>query len=236
MAALKDHQVSYRSSYGVLVRKCSTRQDTMEWINDATSSAFEGQVPPFCLPDAHIGLDLIFLLWDILYTTDVSIISQVKLRNDLNQMQALRTITPALLYYENRDSYKRKKKNGGRGQPQSKKEALSKVITSDESLTASWEAARPKLVGNENVCVCFMVQYPCHKSQSAAPGVLEDDKVKVLKEDKAGAPVTKRRKKSDCRKLGWLVTVNKGTAKSFFDEKTMRYLNAAKDLDVPEEE
>lgn len=227
--------MSYRSSYGVLARKCSTPQDTMEWINDATSSAFEGQVPPFCLPDVHIGPDLIFLLWDILYTTYVSVISQVKLRNDLNQLQALRTITPALLYYENRDSYTRKNKNGERGQPP-QKEALSKVITSDESLTASWEAARPKLVGNEKGCVRFMVQCPCHKTQSAAPGVLEDHKTKVLKEDKAGAPATKRRKKSDYRKLGWLVTVDKGTAKSFFDEKTMRYLNAAKDLDVPEEE
>ncbi|CAB9498560.1 expressed unknown protein [Seminavis robusta] len=168
----------------------------MEWINDATSSAFEGQVPPFCLPDVYIGPDVIFLLWDILYTTHVSVISQVKLRNDLNQMQALRTIMPALLYYENRDSYKRKKKNGERGQTNKKK----------------------------------------RHSQSAAPGILEDHKVKVLKEDKAGAPATKRRKKSDSRKLGWLVTVDKGTAKSFSDEKTMRYLNAAKDLDVPEEE
>ena len=60
--------VSRLSSYGVLAKSCDKIQDTLEWIEDATSSWIEGTVPPFCYPDKHFGPDLMFLLWNSDFT------------------------------------------------------------------------------------------------------------------------------------------------------------------------
>ena len=133
-AALKDLTVPKRSAYGMLAIQCSRPEDTIQWIEEATNSTFEGQVVPFCYPDGYIGPDLIFLMWDKGYKLYIPVIAQAKFRADFNQMDALRTVTPSLLYHQNRDKPDK---------------SLSKMITSDNDLKILWEAVRPKLVGED---------------------------------------------------------------------------------------
>eukprot|EP00978_Attheya_sp_CCMP212_P019009 scaffold52711_cov63-Attheya_sp.AAC.2 len=222
---LKDFWVSSRSSYGVLALDCKTDINaTIKWIEDATAATFEGQVPPFCYPDTSIGPDLMFLLWNERYTNYIPTISQAKFRKCLNQMEALRTITPSLLYCENR----------GKVTP-----GLSNGLKTNDALNRRWEAVKPKLVGQEHGCVRFMVQYPCNQTLSAKPGVLEDDMVTTAKSlDSTAAPsatdgstepnVTTIKRK---RKLGWLATVSKDNASQLFQGDGLKVLKALKGSD-----
>jgi hypothetical protein len=221
---LKDFWVSSRSSYGVLALDCKTDiSATIKWIEDATAATFEGQVPPFCYPDTSIGPDLMFLLWNEWYTNYISTISQAKFRKGFNQMEALRTITPSLLYCENRGK---------------ETEGLSSGLKTNDALNQRWEAVKPKLMGQEHGCVRFMVQYPCNQTQKAKPGVLEDDMVTAKSFDSTASPsatdgstepnaTTVKRK----RKLGWLATVSKDNASKLFQGDGLRVLKALKGSD-----
>ncbi|KAG7350242.1 hypothetical protein IV203_009602 [Nitzschia inconspicua] len=205
----ENYTVPYRSAYGVLGVSCETPAQTMQWIYDSTVSTFEGQVPPFCFPDVYIGPDLIFLLWNDTHTDYIAVISQIKYKKGLKQLDALRTITPSLLYHDNR----------GKGS-----QRYSGVITSDDDLKRRWEDVKPRLVGRDGSqygCVRFMIQYPCDSTRSANPGVLEDDEVKVAEK--------KRPKKK--RKLGFLVCISKENARTLFDKDGLNVLNALKDLE-----
>jgi hypothetical protein len=218
---LKDFWVSSRSSYGVLALDCKTDiSATIEWIEDATAATFEGQVPPFCYPDTSIGPDLMFLLWNESYTNCISTICQAKFRKGLNQIEALRTITPSLLYCENRGKVT---------------EGLSSGLKTNDALNQRWEAVKSKLVGQEHGCVRFMVQYPCNQKQNATPGVLEDDMVTAKSLDSTAAPsatdgstepnATTIKKK---RKLGWLATVSKDNASELFQGDGLKVLKVLK--------
>ena len=111
-------------------------------------------------------------------------------------MDALRTITPPLLYHENRGTAD---------------VTLSRVIASDDGLKKSWEEIKPKLVGEEHGCMRLMVQYPANGAGSATPGVLEDDSEKVVwpidmnPVDRSGKRKSKRvETNAKKRKVGWL--------------------------------
>lgn len=224
VVSLDGYAVSCRSSYGVLAVQCKTPSETIQWIDEAANSTFEGQVVPFCYPDAAFGPDLIFMLRNTLYCCCVFAISQAKYRNDIKQLEALRTIAPFLLYHQSRG-----KEN----------QQLSTLISSDDVLKKRWEEVRPKLVGVKRGCVRFMVQYPCDKTRSATPGVIEDDQVTVKKSDLPDKKVDETKRKQNVttategrpkklfkeakvetsdddpkqeRKLGWLVTIDKNNA------------------------
>ena len=126
---------------------------------------------------------------------------------DLNQLDALRTITPSLLYHEHRG------KDGERS---------SKVITAYDALKRRWEDVKPRLVGRDGSqrgCVRFMIQYPGDSTTSANPGVLEDDEVQVREMQ---GPKKKR-------KLGYLACMNQDNAHTMFDEDAWKVLDALKD-------
>jgi len=213
--ALKDLRVPKRSAYGMLAIQCSRPEDTIQWIEEATNSTFEGQVVPFCYPDEYIGPDLIFLMWDKGYKLYIPVIAQAKYREHFNQMDALRTVTPSLLYHQSRDKPDKSK--------------LSKMITSDDDVKIRWEAVRPMLVGETQGCVRFIVQYPSYGTASATPGVLEDNQLKVLSDDQT---VGKKRKRGkgyvETRKLGWLATISKDNAPDLFRHEDLVILDKLK--------
>ena len=92
-----------RSSYGVLARKTDTPEKTMQWLEDSIASTFEGQVPPFCFPDKAMGPDLLFFLRDeVSWGKWKLCMWQHKFKTETNQVEALRTITPDLLFFANR--------------------------------------------------------------------------------------------------------------------------------------
>ena len=86
---LKPLLVPERSAYGMLAFQCKNAADTIRWIDDATKSTFEGQVIPFCYPDANIGPDLIFLMWDRDYKKYIPAMAQAEYRENFDQMDAL---------------------------------------------------------------------------------------------------------------------------------------------------
>ncbi|CAB9502644.1 expressed unknown protein [Seminavis robusta] len=157
---LTNKKVPHRSAYGVLARQCSHPEQTMQWIEDATTARVEGQVPPFCYPDTKIGPDLMFLMWNADYSQYIFVISQVKYRKDFK-----RTMTPDLLYHEKRDK---------------STEQFTHELVDDVRLKRRWEEdIKPKVVGGEFGCLRFMVQYPKKQTRSAEPGTLADSDVKV---------------------------------------------------------
>ena len=160
---------------------------------------------PFCFPHVNIGPDLIFLMWNKTHTDYIAVISQAKYKKDLNQLDALRTITPSLLYHENRG------KDGERS---------SRVITASDALKRRWEDVKPRLVGRgQRGCVRFMIQYPGDSTRSVNPGVLEDDEVEVGENQ---GPKKKR-------KPGFLACISQDNARTMFDEDALKVLDALKD-------
>ena len=100
-----------------------------------------------------------------------------------------------------------------------------------------------------------MVQYPCDKTRSATPGVIEDDQVTVKTSDLPDKKVDETKRKQNVtttteerpkklfkeakaetsdddpkqeRKLGWLVTIDKNNASSLFNDDGLEMLNALK--------
>lgn len=180
---LKDHMVSLRSACGVLGFSCKTIEETTKWIADATGATFEGEVPPFCHPDTNVGPDLMFLLWIMAFTKHFAVTAQAKHKKNknLNQREALQTITPSLLHHELRG------KKGLRPSSQLKGDCKTR-----------WEALKKKFVRegrDEHGCVRFVVQHPCEHTRSAEPGLLEDDKVAVGDKEKVQAEPKKKRER-----------------------------------------
>ena len=222
--AFPEYNVSCRSAYGVLAMDCKESiESTLNWIEAATNATFEGQVPPFCYPDDHFGPDLMFLMWNNSYSGFISAIAQAKYRRNFTQESALRTITPSLLYHQNRDS----------------EPSVSEKLT--EGLKDRWERLKEKVIGDDRGCLRLMVQYPSKKKRAAAPGRTEDDSPKAVTNPPPDNPppdnpppkparsLRARRK----RKLGWLSTVSQENADTFFDGDALAKLKALKSPKPP---
>jgi hypothetical protein len=82
-AILKKLRVPDQSAYGVLALKCNDAHERMNWIESATKSCFEGQIPPFYYPDTAIGPDLIFMMWDSQYKSYMQPICMECMHNQL---------------------------------------------------------------------------------------------------------------------------------------------------------
>ena len=87
------------SAYGVIVLDARTPDETMKWIRESLDCPFDGTVPPFCSPDEKMGPDSLFFLrkngnrkqfWLTL--------CQFKFKRSVNQLGAIRSITPELFY------------------------------------------------------------------------------------------------------------------------------------------
>lgn len=90
------------TSYGVLV--LDVRGDVskaLTWVQQSMAARFEGTIAPFCYPDTKIGPDVLFFLRTYQYYFRL-VASQVKFRNEADQLHALRTITPEKFYYQER--------------------------------------------------------------------------------------------------------------------------------------
>lgn len=199
---LSEFRVCAGSAYGVLAVDCTDNIDaTIKWIEDSTSASFEGQVVPFCYPDKHFGPDLLFLMWNDLCTKFCSCLSQAKFKEDLNETDALRTITPSLLYHENR---------GKKGQ------RVSRFLK--QGPKARWEQVKPKLIGETHGCLRLIVQYPCHEKLSARPGIIRDEFSTVAESKKADKQ--EQKKCGQKRKYGWLSTVSGDNASDFFGKSS----------------
>lgn len=203
----KDYSVFSRSSYGALAKSCKESiADTIQWIKDAASSKFDGQVPPFCFPDDNFGPDVLFLMWNKDHTEFRPVLTQSKFAGTVLQDPALLTTDPTLLYLENRGKEKQK--------PSTKL----KTKSSSELWDNWWDLARPKLLNEERPCLRLMVQYPANagcgaeSGQRYKRGYTEDTLVVVsgenalsLFEEKTlnamksvkGSPQRKRSKKSE---------------------------------------
>lgn len=100
-------------------------------------------------------------MWNEEYTAFRAALAQGKFRIRFNQLDALRTLVPEWLYYENGDKPTKRKRS-------------SKV---QEDLWNIWEEAKVNLVGNSQPCLRLMVQYPANATKSAAPGRFHEDGV-----------------------------------------------------------
>lgn len=203
------YHVSTVSAYGVLAESCKKSiEKTIVWLERATSNLqFEGQVPPFCYPDDHFGPDLVFLLWDEAYKKYLVCLSQAKFRENFNQSEALRSITPSLLYQENRG-----RKNGTLDRQSAKLKG---------EMIQRWEDVKPRVVGNDTGCLLLMVQYPSYQKETAKPGMLADDEFKVQEPDKKKAKKLKL-------KLARLSTLSSDNAKGFFNADELGFFNTLK--------
>lgn len=206
----QQYQMPLRSSYGVLAAQCDQISDTLKWIEKATTAIIEGEVAPFCYPDTAIGPDLIFLMWNHMFTEFLAVIAQAKFKYDIkNQKDALRTITPALLYHENRGN----------------KYCTTSRHLKEEDKT-KWEEVRGNLIGDSSKthgCLRLMVQYPAYKTETAQPGKVADDEIEVKGSGKKGK--TQR---------GWLATVHAENANELFTREALEIFNALKGIEEGE--
>jgi hypothetical protein len=195
--------VSAGSSYGVLALDCKGDiARTIEWIESAASAQFEGLVPPFCYADDNFGPDVMFLMWNNEYTEFRTALAQAKLRKEINQLEALRTLVPKWLYHESRSN------NAKRS---------SKV---NDELWEKWKIAEAKLIRDDIPCLRLMVQYPANRTSSAEPGPIHDDNAKRC----SGGMGCKR--KHDCL-LAVVCGMNGG---DLFGNKTLDVLEHLKGL------
>jgi len=137
-AEISDDYGSYivgKSAYGVLATKCTTKKETMNWIDKALEAPLEGTVPPFCFPDNNFGPDVVFLLRDpqAWKTKFVPVLCQVKFQEQSDSKKAMCTVVPDMLYMNNRGNSNKRMKT---------------CLTEDDQ--KRWKEQKKKLFKNEN--------------------------------------------------------------------------------------
>lgn len=168
------------TSYGVLAIRCETPSDTMGWFDAAVNARFDGAVAPFCMPDAYFGPDVAFLIRSKESWVNFRLVAlQAKLKYQLNQDEALRTVVPELFYHTSR--------------------GVTPTLSLKDDLVIRWANIKSMLFGTENVgeitggailcskekaqrskkrkrdIVRVMVQYPSEKTASAEPGPIAEN-------------------------------------------------------------
>ena len=230
-SSLVDFTVPEWSSYGVLAIKCETPSDTIAWINASVNARFEGAVPPFCFPDTLFGPDVAFLMRSHAWVEFRLAALQAKLKFQLNQADALRTVVPELFYHENRGSNPSWSLTGG-------------------DLRGLWEKAENKLFGIEQVditpetrtristvqaetgkkrkreIVRVLVQYPAEKTESAEPGPIAENAYKTMKK-------CKEKGKCNCRLHDHLITIDVSNSVELFGWGGVRLLELVKPKEIP---
>ena len=194
-----------KSSYGVMAKSCKGQSSEkiiglLDWIDSATSATFEGTVPPFCFPTEMLGPDVVCLLRDDGYRNIGTVLCQAKFSSVQSQPEALRTVVPEWLFYENRDKEERgiNKKFGG--------EELQR-----------WNNLKSKLVGDDIPLVRCLIEYPVNATRSSQSGRIHRNSIEPCADSKI------------CNeKLDWLLTIAGQNADTFFDREVLSMLNLIK--------
>jgi hypothetical protein len=216
------------SSYGVLAMKCKGPSDTIEWINAAVHARFEGAVAPFCFPDTLFGPDVVFLMRTRAWGDFRFVALQAKLKYELNQAEALRTVVPEFFYREKRANSK---------PPSSLK---------DDKLRGLWEKTEKDLFGIEQVdmtperkvskgakvqkqtgrkrkrdMVRVLVQYPAERTASANPGPIAENAYKTKNECQTSGVC-------QCRLHDHLITIDVRNSEELFGPEGVQLLKLVK--------
>ncbi|MCG8429323.1 MAG: hypothetical protein MI754_18380, partial [Chromatiales bacterium] len=148
------------TAYGVVVRKCTTPKETMEWIDQSLKSHISGSIPPFCFPDETMGPDLLALLHKTdNWKTTTMCLWQMKMRKQANQAEALRVVMPEFLFMENRD-----------------RNPVWALENDEEK--SKWEELYKKLYGEERTKkrkrggFSVLVQYPAKVTRTSKTGAI----------------------------------------------------------------
>eukprot|EP00529_Nitzschia_sp_RCC80_P017379 CAMPEP_0113500872 /NCGR_PEP_ID=MMETSP0014_2-20120614/32606_1 /TAXON_ID=2857 /ORGANISM="Nitzschia sp." /LENGTH=823 /DNA_ID=CAMNT_0000395329 /DNA_START=1 /DNA_END=2472 /DNA_ORIENTATION=- /assembly_acc=CAM_ASM_000159 len=231
-ADLACYDVPTLSSYGVLSKVCETPSATLCWLKDASSARFEGTVEPFCKPDALMGPDLLSLLRDKNFTSRLLAV-QTKLRYKVNQLEALRTIQPAMFYIADRSS---------------KDPKLNKQLKNEDAemwlelqncfLFPRQDEAPPNKVakiGDDDTprprtqpIVRMLVQFPAKKSRNSASGLVKFTEVNVTED------TTKQNCGMNDDDLDALIVIDRNSAHSLFGVEEQALLKLLKQIDTEE--
>ena len=151
-----------KSAYGVLCLSTTDVEVTLQWLIDSMNAKFDGQIPPFCLPDFLIGPDLLhFLRHPTSYSMFRLCIMQSKFlfaETIPNQQEALRTLVSELLYHQCRKSSENAK--------------LSQQLSPEQK--KCWTDIKDKLINDQRPCLRVMVQ-TAKKTSSAVSGEVAPD-------------------------------------------------------------
>ena len=153
---------STKSSYGVLTldtveASLDAVMATIKWIEAAVNCTIEGQVEPYCYPDNNFGPDVLYLMWNKLFSDFRSCLVQSKYEKYDHQADALRTLVPDWLYYKNRNK------------------PAERQLNLPGSLTQKWNAVKHKLVSNSRPCLRLLVQCPAELKWEKVAGQVASD-------------------------------------------------------------
>mmetsp|Transcript_19707 Transcript_19707/g.47578 ORF Transcript_19707/g.47578 Transcript_19707/m.47578 type:complete len:864 (+) Transcript_19707:200-2791(+) len=141
------------SAYGVLCRYTGDVHATLDWLNDSVNATFEGQVPPFCLPDVNIGPDIIFLLRNDNFVDFRACLMQSKyVEKKTDHKSALLTLVSDLLYFQRRGK---------------EDERISAKL--DPVALAKWNTIKEQFISPDRPCLRIYVNTTDSTSQSSGP-------------------------------------------------------------------
>jgi len=177
---LSEYHVLGWSSYGVLATRCAKPTETIDWLNRSMDARFEGAVTPFCFPDKLFGPDLAFFVRTIAWKDFLLGATQAKLRNKLNEAEALRTLVPELFFCKNRALVSSRAPSSLTSQDDKKSwtETANKLFLREEDEVAvrikrtrmTNPGEKRKIEKRTRSVLRVMVQYPDRKTKSANPG------------------------------------------------------------------
>ena len=197
---LKSFLPPTKTAYGVLCVETGTDiGKILKWIKDSMNAEFEGQVPPFCLPDTSVGPDVVCLLRHALSYRDFrSCMIQSKFVSDKpNQMKAILTLVSDLLYHQNRG-----KDNV----------SLSNKLHADDR--AEWQSLKDDFISDVRPCLRIYVHTTDNKSTQS--GMVAAD---------AASPVpAKTGKKND----QWLIVLNNEHLNDAVSDSAVKIVRALK--------
>jgi hypothetical protein len=198
----------------------------MKWFDDALSARFDSAVAPFCMPDAYFGPDVVFLMRSKESWENFRLVAlQAKLKYQLNQADALRTVVPELFYH---------KKRGGTPTLSLKDDLViwwadikSMLFSTEEvgditpgTILCSKEKAQQSKKRKRDI-IRVMVQYPTERTSSAEPGPIAENAYKTNKKckEKGGCK---------CHLHDHLVTVDVNNSVDLFGPKGVQLLELVK--------
>ena len=186
-----------------------TPEETIKWIREILDCPFDGTVPPFCSPDEKMGPDSLFFLrkngnrkqfWLTL--------CQFKFKRSVNQLGAIRSITPELFY-------------------KTKRGTTNPVDALNKSELKNWNELYSRLFMKDSVqndernigVVNLFVEYPKLQSINSVSGTIP---LKCTKKRRRLGP---KSKDVDC---DLLIAIDGNTSEKFFGLENTIFLGGVK--------
>jgi hypothetical protein len=223
---LKNYAVPKLSSYGVLALDCKDDVSaTLAWISRALVSRFEGAVVPLCYPDTHFGPDVVFFMHTDNYKDNRFVASQIKLKNQVNEAAALRTVVPELFYHNNRDVASKMVPYSMSPEDAATWSTLkASLFESDREPCKLGLQTRSKKISSPTATkkrkreiIRFIIQYPANKTASATQGPVAFAEYKSCGD------------KRICKQHDLLVTIDGNNVHELFDAEGVGILKLVKD-------